>query len=83
MIGTAPPPERKCKACNGTGYPPVKQPAQPGRQIYPAPCKECGGKGRIKIERPPTEAALHREQRKRYRSDAYDAKCNPRGMIGI
>jgi hypothetical protein len=24
------------------------QPVRPGRKIYPAPCKNCGGKGRIK-----------------------------------
>jgi len=39
--------ELKCEACNGTGFPPVKQPSKPGRRIYPTPCKECGGKGRI------------------------------------
>ena len=39
--------ETKCPACNGTGYPAVMQPVQPGRKIYPAPCKKCGGKGRI------------------------------------
>ncbi len=43
--------ETKCPACNGTGYPVVMQPVRPGRKIYPAPCKKCGGKGRI------TEAA--------------------------
>ncbi|WP_371259477.1 zinc finger domain-containing protein [Bradyrhizobium sp. URHD0069] len=43
--------EHKCPACNGTGYPVVTQPVQPGRKIYPAPCTKCGGKGRI------TEAA--------------------------
>jgi hypothetical protein len=26
----------------------LKQPVQPGRKIYTAPCKKCGGKGRIK-----------------------------------
>jgi len=26
----------------------VLQPVQPGRKIYPAPCKACAGKGRIK-----------------------------------
>jgi hypothetical protein len=31
----------------GTGFPAVKQPAQPDRKIYPTQCKECGGKGRI------------------------------------
>jgi hypothetical protein len=39
--------EIKCPACNGTGYPVVVQPVQPSRKIYPAPCKKCGGKGRI------------------------------------
>jgi len=39
--------EIKCPACNGTGYPMVMQPVQPGRKIYPAKCKKCGGKGRI------------------------------------
>ena len=41
------PPEAKCKACNGTGFPPVIQPARPGRRVYPPPCTVCGGKGRI------------------------------------
>jgi DnaJ-class molecular chaperone len=40
--------EIKCDACNGTGFPTVMQPVQPGKKIYPAPCKKCGGKGRIK-----------------------------------
>jgi hypothetical protein len=40
--------ESKCPACNGTGYPVLTQPMQPGRKIYPAACKKCGGKGRIK-----------------------------------
>jgi len=31
----------------GTGFPTVKQPVQPGRKIYPAPCKQCFGKGRL------------------------------------
>jgi DnaJ-class molecular chaperone len=38
--------EVKCDACGGKGYPPVKEVA-PGRRIYPAPCKKCGGKGRL------------------------------------
>jgi DnaJ-class molecular chaperone len=42
------PAEQKCPACNGTGFPKVVQPVRPGRRIYPAPCKMCGGKGRIK-----------------------------------
>src|ERR1700694_1039627 len=41
------PTEIKCPACGGTGYPVVIQPVLPGRKIYPAPCKKCGGKGRI------------------------------------
>jgi DnaJ-class molecular chaperone len=45
------PTEIKCPECNGTGFPVVTQPVQPGRKIYPVPCKQCGGKGRI------TEAA--------------------------
>jgi DnaJ-class molecular chaperone len=40
------PNEEKCPACNGTGFPAVKQPT-PGRRIYPPPCKACGGKGRM------------------------------------
>jgi DnaJ-class molecular chaperone len=39
--------EVKCLACNGTGFPNVKQPVEPGRRIFPAPCRECGGKGRV------------------------------------
>jgi hypothetical protein len=38
--------EFECEACKGTGFPPVRQP-EPGRRIYPAPCRKCGGKGRI------------------------------------
>jgi DnaJ-class molecular chaperone len=40
--------EVKCSACGGTGVPAVAQPAQAGRRIYPPPCKQCSGKGRIK-----------------------------------
>jgi DnaJ-class molecular chaperone len=39
--------EIRCPTCNGTGFPKVKQPIQPGHRIYPPPCKECAGKGRI------------------------------------
>ncbi len=39
--------EISCDACNGTGFPTIRQPVQPGRKIYPAPCKKCGGKGRL------------------------------------
>jgi DnaJ-class molecular chaperone len=41
------PQEYKCPACNGTGFRAVKQPAQPGRKIYPAGCERCDGKGWI------------------------------------
>jgi DnaJ-class molecular chaperone len=41
------PTEHKCPACNGTGFPMIRQPVQPGRKIYPAQCKKCAGKGRI------------------------------------
>jgi DnaJ-class molecular chaperone len=41
------PQEYKCPACNGTGFPAVKQPAQPARKIYPARCERCDGKGWI------------------------------------
>jgi DnaJ-class molecular chaperone len=40
--------ELKCSACDGTGFPKVAQPAQPGRKIYPLPCKWCLGKGRVR-----------------------------------
>jgi DnaJ-class molecular chaperone len=39
--------EMKCDACDGTGFPRVKQPAEAGKRIYPAPCKKCAGKGRL------------------------------------
>jgi DnaJ-class molecular chaperone len=39
--------EIECPACEGTGFPSVKQPAQPSRKIYPAPCQQCLGKGRV------------------------------------
>ena len=35
-----------CPACDGTGLKAVRQPAQPGRRIYPARCERCDGKGR-------------------------------------
>jgi DnaJ-class molecular chaperone len=41
------PTEQKCPACNGTGFPVVKQPVQPDRKVYPTRCEKCGGKGRI------------------------------------
>jgi DnaJ-class molecular chaperone len=44
--------EKICSACNGTGFPPVKQPTQPGRKMYPAPCEQCSGKGRIRVATP-------------------------------
>ena len=43
------PAEVKCSACDGTGFQAIAQPAQPGRKIYPPPCKRCLGKGRIKL----------------------------------
>jgi DnaJ-class molecular chaperone len=42
---SAKPAEFKCPACKGTGFRAVKQPAQPGRKIYPARCERCDGKG--------------------------------------
>jgi DnaJ-class molecular chaperone len=43
---SAKPIENKCPACNGTGFLAVaKQPAQPGRRIYPPRCLRCEGKG--------------------------------------
>ena len=39
--------EHVCPACNGTGYPVVQQPVQPGRKIYPVKCKSCDGKGKV------------------------------------
>jgi hypothetical protein len=40
--------EIKCPACDGNGFPAVMGPIQPGRKIYPAPCMQCVGKGRIR-----------------------------------
>jgi DnaJ-class molecular chaperone len=45
----AEPTELRCPACDGTGFPKVTKTVAPGRKIYPAPCKECNGKGRIPI----------------------------------
>ena len=39
--------EHTCTACNGTGFPKVKQPALATRKIYPTKCEACAGKGRI------------------------------------
>jgi DnaJ-class molecular chaperone len=44
---SAKPTERKCPACDGTGFRAIKQPTEPGRRIYPPRCKECAGKGRV------------------------------------
>ena len=44
---SAVPVEEKCQACDGAAYQAVKQPSQPNHRIFPSPCKECGGKGRI------------------------------------
>jgi DnaJ-class molecular chaperone len=41
-------PEVICLACDGTGFQKLKQPTEPGRRIYPATCKECLGKGKVK-----------------------------------
>jgi DnaJ-class molecular chaperone len=42
--------EFECPACEGTGFPTVVQPAEPGWKIYPATCKKCFGKGRLARE---------------------------------
>jgi DnaJ-class molecular chaperone len=39
--------EHRCAACNGTGFPVVKQPVLATRKIYPVKCEACAGKGRI------------------------------------
>lgn len=39
--------EHACSACNGSGFPVVKQPASATRKIYPIKCQACAGKGRI------------------------------------
>jgi DnaJ-class molecular chaperone len=41
--------EFKCPACKGTGFPAVKQPAEPDRKIYPARCERCDGKGWVEV----------------------------------
>ena len=41
------PNEQRCPACDGTGVLATIQPEQPDRRIYPPPCGECDGKGRI------------------------------------
>ena len=39
--------EELCSACAGTGLAKVRQPAKPGRRVYPPKCAKCGGKGRV------------------------------------
>jgi DnaJ-class molecular chaperone len=39
--------EHTCVACNGSGFPVVMKPVQPGRKIYPVKCTVCAGKGKI------------------------------------
>jgi DnaJ-class molecular chaperone len=46
-LHVANPNEKRCRACDGTGALATIQPVQPGRRIYPPPCGECDGKGRI------------------------------------
>ena len=41
------PNEKRCPACDGSGVLATIQPVQPGRRIYPPPCGECDGRGRI------------------------------------
>src|SRR4051794_16854663 len=48
---SAKPKQFRCPACKGTGFPAVKQPAQPGRKIYPARCERCDGKGWVEAAR--------------------------------
>jgi len=45
-IPVGPPTAARYDACNGKGFSPVQEP-EPGRRIYPAPCRKCGGKGRL------------------------------------
>ena len=40
--------EVKCEACGGTGIQIAKQPSEPTKRIFPARCKVCEGKGRIR-----------------------------------
>ena len=39
--------ERKCEACQGTGFAAVTRQAKPGCRIYPARCPKCEGKGKV------------------------------------
>jgi len=39
--------EHNCAACNGTGFPTVKQPVLATHKIYQVKCETCAGKGRI------------------------------------
>jgi hypothetical protein len=41
--------EVKCPACDGTGFPKVKQPIEASRKIYPAPCKNV--RARVELNR--------------------------------
>jgi DnaJ-class molecular chaperone len=41
--------EQRCPACNGTGFPQVRQPDKLGHRIFPAACVDCEGKGRIPV----------------------------------
>ena len=52
--------EHVCPACNGTGYPAVKQPVQPGRKIYPVKCKSCDGKGKVTDADPRWQKGIRR-----------------------
>jgi DnaJ-class molecular chaperone len=51
-------PERKCAACDGSGFSKIKQATKPGRRIYPARCTECRGKGRIQGPNTETDDSL-------------------------
>lgn len=51
--------EIKCDACDGSGYPPVKE-VSPGRRIYSGRCQKCGGKGRLTKPGKPESSAAER-----------------------
>ena len=40
--------EQTCPFCNGLGFPMVKQPTRPDQKLYPARCKICDGRGKIR-----------------------------------
>ena len=72
--------EHVCPACNGTGYPVVKQPVQPGHKIYPLKCKSCDGNREYFLNKPQSiggRTLIVRDSRELSKMPAVALQCVP------